>query len=63
MSKIIAPSLEEMKERQCSIEELQAKLIDFIDHYNSEVRKINDAFQEIENAINLKEDRIWRATI
>jgi hypothetical protein len=56
MKKVKIPTLDEMRERPCSLEELQAKLIDFIDHYNSEMARIS-------NAANLKEDRIWRATI
>ena len=50
------PTLEEMRERQCSLEELQAKFVDFIDHYNSEMKRVCDA-------INSKEDKEWRATI
>ena len=56
MKKVEIPTLDEMRERQCSLEELQAKLVDFIDHYNFEMLRIS-------NAINLKEDKVWRATI
>ena len=35
-SAIKPPTLEEMKERKCTLEELQAKLIEFIEHYNKE---------------------------
>ena len=53
---VTIPTLEEMRERQCSLEELQAKLVDFIDHYNSEMKGVCDA-------INSKQDREWIATI
>ena len=56
MKKVEIPTLDEMRERQCSLEELQAKLVDFIDHYNFEMSRIA-------NAINSKEDRIWISTI
>lgn len=56
MTTITTPSLKEMKERKCTLEELQAKLIEFIEHYNKEMHRI-------EIAINSKEDRVWRATI
>lgn len=54
--KVVAPSLEELKTRPCTLEELQAALIKFIELYNEQGKVMNAA-------INGKQDRKWRATI
>jgi hypothetical protein len=51
-----APSLEELRSRQCTLEELQAAMVKFIDLYNEQGRRVQDA-------INKKQDREWRATM
>lgn len=50
------PTLEELKSRPCSLEELQSVLVKFIEAYNKQGKAINDA-------INRKQDKPWRATI
>lgn len=51
-----APTLEELRSRQCSLEEIQAMLVKLIDLYNAHVKTTNEA-------INRKQDKPWRATI
>jgi hypothetical protein len=50
------PKLKELQTRQCTLEELQAALVNLIELYNDQGRAMQDA-------INRKEDREWRATI
>jgi hypothetical protein len=49
---VIAPSLEELKNRSCSLEELQVTLCQIIEKINS-----------INYRLGQKEDRKWRATL
>jgi hypothetical protein len=56
IEEIIAPTLKELKSRPCSLEELQAALVQLIDMYN-------DSRIKFSNALNKKEDHKWRATI
>lgn len=53
---VTAPTLKELKERQCTLEELQAFLIKLTELYNEQGKRMNEA-------INRKQDRPWRATI
>lgn len=50
------PKLKELQERQCTIEELQAALVNLIELYN-EQGKLMQA------AINRKQNKEWRADI
>jgi hypothetical protein len=53
---VIAPKLAELKSRPCSLEELQAALVQLIELYNEQGKVMNAA-------INRKEDKVWRATM
>ena len=53
---IAAPKLAELKSRPCTLEELQAALVNLIELYNKQGEAMNAA-------INRKQDREWRATI
>lgn len=53
---IKAPRLSELKERPCSLEEIQAALVKFMELYNEQGR-LMDA------AIRRKADKEWRADI
>ena len=55
-SQVRKAKLIDLKSRPCSLEELQATLIHLIELYNEQGRKMNDA-------INRKQDKEWRATI
>lgn len=48
--------LSELKSRPCSLEELQAALVELIELYNQQGKVMNDA-------INRKQDKEWRATL
>jgi hypothetical protein len=48
--------LSELKSRPCSLEELQAALVEMIELYNQQGKVMNDA-------INRKQDKEWRATL
>lgn len=50
------PKLAELKSRPCSLEELQAALVNLIELYNKQGEVMNAA-------INRKQDREWRATL
>lgn len=56
MSDKKAPTLEELKTKPCTLEELQAALVNLIELYNKQGKLMSDA-------INNKQDRPWRATI
>ena len=56
MKTVIAPKLSELKTRPCSVEELQAALVQLIDLYNEQG-------ELMQAAINRKQDREWRATL
>lgn len=51
-----APKLKELKERPCTLEELQAALVKLIELHNKQGKVM-------EEAINRKQDREWRAGI
>ncbi len=53
---VTAPTLKELKERPCTLEELQAALVKLMDLHNEQVKLM-------EAAINRKQDRPWLATI
>jgi hypothetical protein len=50
------PKLSELKSRPCTLEELQAALVELIELYNAQCKLMSDA-------INRKEDRKWQATL
>jgi len=54
--KVVAPKLAELKSRSCTLEELQAALVELIELYNEQGMLMNEA-------INRKQPREWRATI
>lgn len=56
MTTIPPPKLSELKSRPCSLEELQAALVELIELYNQQGKVMNDA-------INRKQDKEWRATL
>ena len=51
-----APTLKEMKERPCTLEELQAALVKLAEAHNRQGELMNEA-------ISRKQDKQWRATI
>lgn len=53
---VVAPKLAELKSRPCSLEELQAALVQLIELYNEQG-------EVMEAAINRKENREWRSTM
>lgn len=53
---VVAPKLSELKSRPCSLEELQAALVQLIELYNEQGAVM-------EAAINRKENREWRSTM
>ena len=56
---VAAPRLTELKERKCSIEELQAALVQLI-----EITNLNQAAVcELADRVDQKQDRPWRATL
>jgi hypothetical protein len=50
------PRLADLKTKECSLAELQAALVHFIEIYHKQGAKM-------EAAINRKQDKEWRATI
>ncbi len=50
------PTLEELLSRPCTVEELQAALVNLIELYNKQGQKM-------EAAINGKQSKEWRATM
>jgi hypothetical protein len=53
---MIAPTLTILKSRSCSIDELQAALVNLIELYNKQGELMNAA-------IHKKQDKEWRATL
>jgi hypothetical protein len=57
---VIAPKLSELKSRPCSLEELQAVMVQLIEIVNANAATNNRAFIEMEDR---KADKEWRATM
>lgn len=53
---VTAPTLKEMKERLCTLEELQAALVKMVEAHNRQGELMN-------KVISRKQDKQWRATI
>ena len=56
VEQVNTPSLDELRNRPCSLAEVQAMLVKLIDLYNAQGKAMNEA-------INRKQDKPWRATI
>lgn len=54
-----APRLTELKERECSLPELQAALVQLIEIFNASEKETAKLADRVER----KQDREWRATI
>lgn len=56
VNRVVAPRLKELKERQCSLAELQASLVQLIEMCNAQNA-------DVARALDNKKDKEWRATL
>lgn len=58
-----APNLERLKSGKCTKAELQAALVQLIEIFNMNAEEFRAWASEIENSLNNKEPKKWRASM
>lgn len=58
-----APTLSDLKSKPCTLEELQASLVQLIELHNAESKNLKEVIDDMQATIRRKADKEWRASI